>query len=346
MTIIFKIDDLLLDLFPRTKESNIDHNVLMDELSDFYSVGPNRPKIDIEDDTVTVEIDTDLIETQEQDYRKVVALCEKGQYTEAKKLLRSLLDKAPHVSEYHRILGQIYFDERNYDDALDRLIDALRWDPKNIHAYIIMGNVYIEHKDDTLTAMKYFDRAMEIDPDDVVAMDNMGVVLMKQGQTDKAEQYFEKVYKSDPDYPNTHYAIALLADLKDDCVTAFKYAVSAMKKSQETDDMYKQAASLAFESAKKVMRNNESDTIIEKYLSELKSRSGKSIKLMPDDSLASAARLELAENYDRDEHVVKYKPNNPAVNHLIMHELVHLEYIVQAREVGKNELFISNKGHW
>ena len=36
MTIVFKIDDLLLDLFPHTKESNIDHNVLKDELSDFY----------------------------------------------------------------------------------------------------------------------------------------------------------------------------------------------------------------------------------------------------------------------------------------------------------------------
>jgi len=345
MTIIFKIDDLLLDLFPRTKETNFDRSVLKDELTDFYSVGPYKPKIHIENDTVTIEIDTGLIVTQEQDYRRVVALCEKGQYTEAKKTLRSLLDKAPHVSEYHRILGQIYFDERKYDDALDCLIDALRWDPKNIHAYILMGNIYAKHKDDIVTAMKYFDRAMEIDPDDVVAMDNMGVVLMKQGQTDKAEQYFEKAYKTDPDYPNTHYAIALLAEIKEDYVTAFKYAVSTMKKSKQTDDIYKHSVSLVFESAKKVLRNNKSDAITEKYIPELESRSGKSIKLLSDDSLASAARLELAENYDRDEHVVKYKPNYPVVNHLILHELFHLEYILQAREAGKNELFMSNKGH-
>ncbi len=77
MTIFFKIDDLLLDLFPRTKRANLHRSVLKDELSDFYSLGPYKPKINIEDDTVTIEIDTELIETQEQDYRKVVALCER-----------------------------------------------------------------------------------------------------------------------------------------------------------------------------------------------------------------------------------------------------------------------------
>ena len=345
MTIIFKIDDLLLDLFPRTKESNIDYNVLKDELSNFYSVGPYKPKINIENDTVTIEIDTGLIETQKQDYQKVVALCEKGQYDEAKKILLPLLEKAPHVSEYHRILGQIYFDEGQHDDAIDCLIDALRWDPKNIHAYILMGNIYAKHRDDIVTAMKYFDRALDINPDDAVAMDNMGVVLMKQGQPDKAEQYFEKAYRTDPDYPNTHYAIALLADMKEDYVTAFNYAVSAMKKSKQTDDIYKHSGSLAFESAKKVLRNYKSDAIVEKYIAELESRSGKNIKPLSDDSLTTTAKLELAENYDREEHVVKYKPNYPAVNHLVMHELVHLDYIVQARQAGKNELFISNKGH-
>jgi len=87
MTIILKIDDLLPDLFPRTKEANFDHSVLKDELSDFYSIGPYKPKIDIEGDNVTIEIDTSLIETQEEDYRKVVALCENGWYDEAKKIL-------------------------------------------------------------------------------------------------------------------------------------------------------------------------------------------------------------------------------------------------------------------
>ena len=345
MVIYFKIDDLLLDLFPRTRESNLDHGVLRDELSAFYTLGPYRPKINIENDVVTIEIDTELIETQEQDYKKVVALCENGRYEDAKKILDELLEKSPHVSEYHRIFGQIYSDEGKQDDAIDCLIDALRWDPKNNHAYILMGNIYAKHKDDVTTAMKYFDRALEINPDDAIAMNNIGANLMQQGHTEKAEEYFHRAYKADPDYPNTHYAIALVADMKNEYTTAFQYALSAMKKSKHRDDLYRHSATLAFESAKKAMRNDESGKIVADYSARLESLSGRKILVKPDDSLSSSARLELAENYDRDEHVVKYKPNNPAVNHLIMHELVHLEYILQARETGKNELFISNKSH-
>ena len=104
MTIIFKIDDLLPDLFPRTREANFDHSVLKEELSDFYSVGPYKPKINIEVDSVTIEIDTSLIETQEDNYKKVVSLCESGKYDEAKRILGDLLDKAPHVWNLRKIM--------------------------------------------------------------------------------------------------------------------------------------------------------------------------------------------------------------------------------------------------
>jgi len=345
MIIYFKIDDLLLDLFPLTKESNIDHKVLKDELSDFYSIGPYKPKIDIERETVTIEIDTSLIETQEDDYRKVVSLCESGKYGEAKKILGDLLEKAPHVSEYHRILGQIYFDEGKFEDATDCLIDALRWDPRNSNAFIVMGNIYGKDKGDPETAMKYFDRALEINPKDAITMDNIGVILMKEGETEKAKEYFEKALKADPEYPNTYHALAMIADMDRDHKTAFLYAATATKKNKKRDELYHQSTNLAFESAKKYLREDQSSNIVSEYQQKLESLSGRRIKIAANESVSSSARLELAENYNRGEHVIRYKPNYAPVNHLIMHELTHLEYIIQARQASRNELFISNKGH-
>jgi Tfp pilus assembly protein PilF len=345
MTIILKIDDLILDLFPRTKETNFDRSVLKDELTEFYSVGPYKPKINIENDTVTIEIDISLIEKQEQNYRKVLALCEKGQYAEAKKILHPLLEKAQHVSEYHRILGQIYFDEGKFDDAIDGLIDALRWDPRNSSAFIVMGNIYGKHKGDLETAIKYFERALEINPNDAISMDNIGVILMQEGKTEKAKEYFEKALKADPEYPNTYHALAMIADIDQDYKMAFQYAVTAMKKNKKRDELYNQSINLALESAKHCIRKDETVRLISAYVDKLESHSGRKIEITPDESVSSSAKLEVAENYNRNEHVIRYKPNYAAVNHLIMHELVHLEYIVQAREARRNELFISNKGH-
>jgi hypothetical protein len=42
---------------------------------------------------------------------------------------------------------------------------------------------------------------------------------------------------------------------------------------------------------------------------------------------------------------VKFKPNYPAVEHLIMHELVHLDFVIEARKGELNQLFISTQNH-
>jgi hypothetical protein len=53
----------------------------------------------------------------------------------------------------------------------------------------------------------------------------------------------------------------------------------------------------------------------------------------------------VAENYNRDRHVIRYKKETPALAHLIMHELVHLDYAIQSRRKGANFLFVSTKVH-
>jgi hypothetical protein len=168
---------------------------------------------------------------------------------------------------------------------------------------------------------------------------------MQEGKTEKAKEYFEKALKADPEYPNTYHALAMIADIDQDYKMAFQYAVTAMKKNKKRDELYNQSINLALESAKHCIRKDETVRLISAYVDKLESHSGRKIEITPDESVSSSAKLEVAENYNRNEHVIRYKPNYAAVNHLIMHELVHLEYIVQAREARRNELFISNKGH-
>ena len=75
-----------------------------------------------------------------------ITLCEKGKYAEAKQLLKKLIEVNPANSEYHRIMGQILSDEGDQDEAINSLIDALRWDSKNAYALVMMGNIFAKFK--------------------------------------------------------------------------------------------------------------------------------------------------------------------------------------------------------
>lgn len=60
---------------------------------------------------------------------------------------------------------------------------------------------------------------------------------------------------------------------------------------------------------------------------ELERASGKPVQIEINDTIPTAAKIEFAENYDRDFHLVKYKSTYPAVEHLVMHELMHLDLV-------------------
>ncbi|MHB1147333.1 MAG: tetratricopeptide repeat protein, partial [Lutibacter sp.] len=75
------------------------------------------------------------------------------------------------------------------------------------------------------------------------------------------------------------------------------------------------------------------------------SEGDREIDIVPDSEIPTAAKFEFAENYERPKHLVKYKPNYPAVEHLIMHELVHLDFVIEARKAKLNQLFIATQEH-
>ena len=50
-------------------------------------------------------------------------------------------------------MGQILSDEGDQDEAIDYLIDALRWDAKNKYALIMTGNIFAKYKNDIETAL-------------------------------------------------------------------------------------------------------------------------------------------------------------------------------------------------
>ena len=351
MQIIHKIDGFLFTIFPELTRGG-DNELIIHTLENYYTYGPYKPKVTIAKDWVTIEIDTPTIISQEADYKKTVALCEKGKYSEAKPILKKLIDKNPANSEYHRIMGQILSDEGDQEEAINCLIDSLRWDSKNGWALLMMGNIFAKFKDDVPTAMKYYDQALVANPTDNIAINNIGANLMQQGKIEEAKKYFWEAIKINDQYPNTHFALGMIAEKENDLHAAFYSTVQAIKLNKQTvsasgvkDVLYQNSVRQALEIAKRIIETGDGKKTFTEYRHKLEFAGGTEIDIIEDTEIPTAAKIEFAENYDRPKHIVKFKPNYPAVEHLIMHELVHLDFVIEARKDELNQLFIATQHH-
>lgn len=89
-------------------------------------------------------------------------------------------------------MGQIISDEGDQENAIDMLIDALRWNPGNGYALTKLGNIFAKHKDDLTTAMSYYDQAIKVNPKDYIAINNIGANLLQKDKIDEGKNISSK----------------------------------------------------------------------------------------------------------------------------------------------------------
>lgn len=341
MQIIHKINDFLYTIFPKLKQANEEE--IINTIQEYYTYGPFVPKVTLQEDIIIIDVDTETIVTQDADYNKTVALCEKGKFDEAKVILEKLIHKNPSNSEYHRILGQILSEQGNQDEAINALIDALRWNSSNGWALMMMGNIFARHKNDLSTAMKYYDQAILANKADHITLANVAYLLFQENKLEDAKKYALEATKIKENYPNTHFILSLIAEKENDLYSAFNSTIQSIKHSKSSEVLYQNALKQAFDIANKIAGDFDGEKIFFTYRSQLEAEGGIEIDIFKDDEIQTAAKIEFAERHNRDKHIVKYKSNYPAVEHLVMHELVHLDFVIQARKEKLNQVFISTQ---
>jgi Tfp pilus assembly protein PilF len=337
MTIRILFTPLLFDLFP---DAHNDREALVAAMRSFYTVRGVQPSVTWDGDDILLQVDAQRIVGRERMFREAVALCERRQFDEGRQRLVQLSAEDPTNSEYHRMLGQLAAEQGDPDAAIDHLIDALRWDPRNTYALTMMGNIWARDKDDVDTAMRYYQAALAVNPSDHIAANNIAAQFLQRQDWRTAGEWFNKALAIHPDYPNTHHGLGIVALQQGDVPSAFFAATEALRLNTERNELYRQSFKLATDTAQMLARSTEGQAIVRKEADELGALSGKPVRITPDPDIPTAAKLELAENHGRPEHVVRFKPAYPAVEHLQLHELYHLRYAAQARKTGANQLFI------
>jgi len=208
-----------------------------------------------------------------------------------------------------------------------------------------MGNIFARNKKDITTSLFYYERVLTVNPNDSIAMNNIGANLMQLGRVNDAELYFEKAFSINSSYPNTLYGLAMVNNLKGYHLKAFGYAIEALKKCKPENPVYNNAFELANQVSLKEIKLIDTTEMFNQYSQKLAIESGKIIDVIQDNTVPTPAKLEIAENHARDRHIIRFKKDRLAIPHLMMHELVHLDLTVQCRRKNTNFLFVATKGH-
>ena len=261
-------------------------------------------------------------------------LCNKNKFNEALPVLEEITKTDPQNSEAWRVLAQIHWNHsQDPDKAFDELIEALRCDPKNIWALVLMGNLLTKEKKDVEHAKQYYDKVLEYYPDNAIAINNIGATFMEHKDYEGALPYLEKALSLEDSYANSYYGLALcyykLGKLKEAFEICHQGAIKSSDR-PENPAVREELLKLFLAVAREYAKTQNYINVWKAIKDELEAVDHIKILFKEDKELMVNARFEYALTHNEKDHIVRYNPDKEYIDHLFVHEMMHLKMQQQA----------------
>ena len=274
-------------------------------------------------------------------------LCNSQEFDKAVTVLEEILKGDKDNSEAWRVLAQIHWNHQNLPDkAYDELIEALRCDPKNIWALILMGNLLSKEHNDKEHAKEYYDKVLEYYPDNALAINNLAGTYMQQSEFDKAIPCFQHALALDSKSVNSYYGLGLCYYRTGELKEAFETCHQGMLKTSdrpENPNVKEQLSKLFLTVASELAKTINVYNIWAGIKDELEDVDHIPIRFEEDRNLKIYAKLEYAITHGKKEHVIKYNPDRQFVDHLFIHEMMHLKMGQKATKAGRGKVVTSTE---
>lgn len=279
--------------------------------------------------------------------QQALDLCNHNEFDKALSLLEEEVKNNPQESEAWRVLAQIHWNHKHEPDkAYDELIEALKCEPKNIWALVLMGNLLTKEKNDVEHAKQYYDKVLEYYPDNAIALNNIGATYMERKDYEGALPYIEKAMNIDDSYANSYYGLGLcyykLGRIEEAFDICFKGALKSSDRPENPavrEELVKLYITVAKEYADKTNYIN----VWKGIKDELEAVDNVNIRIVEDKSLNVHAKMEYAPLHAAKEHVIRYNPEKDFVEHLFIHEMMHLKMSQQATKAKRAKAVISSE---
>lgn len=132
------------------------------------------------------------------------------------------------------ILGiRSYFQKQRWKNTFALFKNAIAVNPKSWIAYNNVG-VQLEKQGKTEDAIKYYNKVLQINPQHFKAYYNLGSIFERQGNIEKAIQYYTETLRINPNFIKAHINIAILFVKKGKIKEAEKHFAEALKINPES----------------------------------------------------------------------------------------------------------------
>ena len=133
-----------------------------------------------------------LINEREENFNEAL-----NYYIKAEKLNNDQINIKINISRVFLRLSKI-------DNAINKLEDILLLDKKNIHAYDLLSQIYYVQKNYQQT-IKVLSQAIEVEKNNISFLKRIGTSYLILKQFDKAKSCFETLISLQPDISNNYY---------------------------------------------------------------------------------------------------------------------------------------------
>lgn len=155
-------------------------------------------------------------------YKLCSVLNKNKQNQEAIKLLEEVLKQKPEYENASNLLGEIFFEEELYKEAVSVYMSALRYNPGSYDLYYSLGMAYTMIND-FQRAKEFYEKAAQINSLAYNAKLNLGQIALIYGDLEEAEKYFMQSCKQEDLESGSYYYLAQIALLKGDNDKATNY---------------------------------------------------------------------------------------------------------------------------
>ncbi|XP_036999256.1 protein O-mannosyl-transferase TMTC4 isoform X3 [Artibeus jamaicensis] len=136
-----------------------------------------------------------------------------GEWRNEEKLFQSALSVCPLNAKVHYNVGKNLADKGNQTAAIRYYREAVRLNPKYVHAMNNLGNI-LKERNELQEAEELLSLAVQIQPDFAAAWMNLGIVQNSLKRFEAAERSYRTAIKHRRKYPDCYYNLGrLYADL-------------------------------------------------------------------------------------------------------------------------------------
>lgn len=136
-------------------------------------------------------------------YNKGIKLYKEKQFAQALDIFQSLLKKSFSNTATHLMIAHSYIGMKDQAQAEKVLKDTEREFGQTTDILAGFGWLY-SNKNESDLAISYLEQALQHDPNNLNALNNLGYQLIKQKRYTEATPYFDKVIASQPDFAYAH----------------------------------------------------------------------------------------------------------------------------------------------